>query len=132
MPSKSQFPDEWHITHSPNHWSNETTMVNYITKIIIPYVKNKRKELGKTDDQVALAIFDEFKGQVTQSCSELLTRNNILFVCIPPNCTDRLQPLDISLNKAAKDFMKQQFQECIQREYLNSFNWVLMLKIFNL
>ena len=108
---KVKFPNKWHITHSPNHWSNETTMVNYITKIIIPYVKNKRKELGKTDDQVALAIFDEFKGQVTQSCSELLTRNNILFVRIPPNCTDRLQPLDISLNKAAKDFMKQQFQE---------------------
>ena len=85
-------------------------MVNYITKIIIPYVKNKRKELGKTDDQVALAIFDEFKGQVTQSCSELLTRNNTLFVRIPPNCTDRLQPMNISLNKAAKDFMKQQFQ----------------------
>ena len=28
----SKFPDDWHITHSDNHWSNETTMINYIAK----------------------------------------------------------------------------------------------------
>ena len=30
---------------------------------------------------------------------------------IPPNCTDRLQPLDLSVNKAAKDFLRDQFRE---------------------
>ena len=98
----STFPDDWNITHSDNHWSNETTMINYIAKIIIPFVRNKRRELKKTEDQVALAIFDEFKRQVTQACSEMLWENNILFICVPANCTDQLQPLDVSLNKAAK------------------------------
>ena len=37
--------------------------------------------------------------------------NNILIVRVPPNCTDRLQPLDVSVNKAAKDFLKRKFQE---------------------
>ena len=32
-------------------------------------------------------------------------------VIVPPNCTDRLQPLDISVNKAAKEFLRSCFQE---------------------
>lgn len=30
---------------------------------------------------------------------------------VPANCTDRLQPLDVSVNKAAKEFLCRQFQE---------------------
>ena len=30
---------------------------------------------------------------------------------VPANCTDRLQPLDLSANKPTKDFMKRKFQE---------------------
>ena len=38
-----------------------------------------------------------------------LEENNILVVEIPPNCTDRLQPLDLAVNKPLKDQMKRQF-----------------------
>ena len=30
---------------------------------------------------------------------------------VPTNCTDRLQPLDVSVNKAAKNFLRGQFQD---------------------
>ena len=30
-------------------------------------------------------------------------------VIVPANCTDRLQPLDLSVNKAAKEFLRKQF-----------------------
>jgi hypothetical protein len=39
-----------------------------------------------------------------------LEQNAIDVITIPANCTDRLQPLDISTNKAAKSFMQGQFQ----------------------
>ena len=39
------FPSDWHITHTANHWSSEVTMIDYIKKIIVPYVTEKRKEL---------------------------------------------------------------------------------------
>ena len=30
-----QFPTDWNITHTPNHWSNEETMELYITNHIL-------------------------------------------------------------------------------------------------
>ena len=33
-----EFPLEWNITHSPKHWSNEQTMLEYIEHIILPYI----------------------------------------------------------------------------------------------
>ena len=35
--------------------------------------------------------------------------NKVLIVHIPGKCTDRLQPLDLSVNKPAKDFLRQKF-----------------------
>lgn len=36
--------------------------------------------------------------------------NHLYFVQVPANRTDRLQPLDISVNKAAKDYLRKEFQ----------------------
>ena len=70
----------------------------------------------------ALLIFDNFKGQCTEVLLKLLDAENINVVLIPANCTDRLQPLDLSVNKAAKEFLRNQFQQwyasdvCLQFE----------------
>ena len=34
-----KFPDNWNITCTTNHWSNEETMIEYILKNCIPYVQ---------------------------------------------------------------------------------------------
>ena len=103
------FPADWHITCTPNHWSNEEKTSEYLKFIILPYIQAKRKELGLPDTFPALAIFDVFKGQTTDAIYKLLEENNIYIVSIPANCTDRLQPMDLSVNKSIKDFMKTQF-----------------------
>ena len=111
-----KFPSTWHVTHSENHWSNETTMKQYIEKIILPYVNDRRKELKLSGNQPALLIFDNFKAQTTSSFLKLLDNYNLDVFLLPANCTDQLQPLDLSVNKAAKPFLRLQFQAWYAKE----------------
>ena len=52
------FPSDWDITFTENHWSNETVMVDYLEKILFPYIEKKRMELKLNADHPALVIFD--------------------------------------------------------------------------
>ena len=103
-----KFPADWHITFSPNHWSNETTMVQYIKHILLPYLTNKKCCLQLEPDYPALVIFDNFQAQITEEVLQLL-EDNVQVAMVPPNCTNRLQPMDVSVNKAVKNFLRQQF-----------------------
>ena len=78
--------------------------------ILLPYVSQKRAELGLSSDHRSLVVFDRFKGQCTEVVLKTLEDNNIDVLLVPANCTDRLQPLDISVNKAVKDFLHGEFQ----------------------
>ena len=114
-----EFPTNWHFTYSENHWSNENTMKDCIHKIILPYITKKRDDLKLSAGYPALILFDNFKAQCTSSLLKTLDNNNVTVVLIPPNCTDRLQPLDISVNKAAKEFMRREFQKWYAQQVCN-------------
>lgn len=109
VPSVS-IPDSWDVTYTPNHWTNEKTSESYINNILLPYVEGKRKDSGESSTP-ALVIFDRFKGQCTPHILSLLAKNNIHIAVVPGNCTDRLQPLDISVNKSVKEFLRGRFQQ---------------------
>ena len=81
-------------------------MMQYIDKILFPYIKRKREELQLERNYPALVIFDNFTGQNTEKVLKHLKNNCIHYIQVPANCTDRLQPLDVSVNKAAKDFLR--------------------------
>lgn len=104
------FPEGWHVTHTANHWCNEDTMIDYIKLVIAPYMDDMRKKLGLSPTHTGLVILDEFKGQTTPQVLKLLEEHHLMYVIVPPNCTDRLQPLDVSVNRAAKHFMRTKFE----------------------
>ena len=108
--STTEVPGDWHLTFSKDYWCNESTMFDYVQKIFLPYVNHKRKELGLDEIHPTLAIFDEFNSQATDAIFNLFTANSVYYVIVPPNCTDKLQPLDVSVNKPAKDFLHHLFQ----------------------
>uniref|UniRef100_A0A1X7V4F1 DDE-1 domain-containing protein n=1 Tax=Amphimedon queenslandica TaxID=400682 RepID=A0A1X7V4F1_AMPQE len=83
------FPPDWDITFTHNHWCNKRTVKYYIEKILVPYITRKREELKLNADHRALVIYDVFRGQWTQAILKLLHTNNFDVVFVPPNCTDR-------------------------------------------
>ena len=64
--------------------------------------------MGLADTFPALAIFDVFKGQTTDDVFQMLRSNHIFVISIPANCMDKLQPMDLGINKILKQSMKQQ------------------------
>ena len=117
-----QFPPTWNVTYTANHWSNEGTVKEYIKRIILPFISKKKKELKLPDGQSALLIFDNFKAQCTSSVLTLLDSPNIDIALVLANYTDWLQPLDLSINKAVKDFLRTQFKEWYAQELCSQLN----------
>ena len=79
---KYKFPKEFHVTQNPTHWANETTSIELLEKIIIPYVKRTRETLGLPEDHAWLLISDVFKAQ----------------------------PLDLTVNKSSKSHLRNSAQ----------------------
>ena len=40
-----------------------------------------------------------------------MEENNVYVVSVPANCKDRLQPMDLSVNKSAKEFMQSKLRD---------------------
>ena len=62
-------------------------------------------------DQQALCIFNNLKPQLTDDVLQLLKDSFIDTVFVPANCTNQLQPSDLTVNNPAKDFLKTKFEE---------------------
>lgn len=59
--------------------------------------------------QQALDIFDCFRGQITEWFLDVLKKKQ--YATIPPYCTEKLQIMDLSVNKCAKDYLNKEFHE---------------------
>ena len=78
--------------------------MQYVEHIIAPYVEKARESYDTNTP--ALVIMDNFEGQVTESFMALLDAHNIHVCLLPANTTDRLQSMDVSVNKPEKDFQE--------------------------
>ena len=104
------YPHGFDVFHMPNHWANGETVVGYVKNVILSYVQEIRSQLS-SPDQYGLVIFDVFRGHLVPEVDEVLEENRIMKIIVPSNCTDRLQPLDLSVNKALKDQLLSSFRK---------------------
>ena len=81
-------------------------MLQYIEYIVEPYVRSVW-ELLYTPTTPSVIIMDNFKGQVTDKVKSILEKCHLHVCLLPANTTDLLQPMDISVNKPAKSFLKK-------------------------
>ena len=120
QPRGFSFPKGFCVSQNPKHWSNETETLRLIEKVINPYVVNTRAKLGLPVSQKALLILDAFKGQITDAVKEKLHLLSIEMVQVPANMTHFFQPLDLTVNQAAKQHMSKSFvtyySDCVSKQ----------------
>jgi len=108
---KFKFPRSFSVSYTENHWSNTEKSIEFFEEIIFPYINMVKEEKGYPKEQHCLIIMDTFKGQDNDVLKELCSDNNCKVVIVPHNLTNKFQPLDISVNKAAKAFIQNRYNE---------------------
>ena len=74
------------------------------------------------DNQRALVIYDQFKGQVTEEIVKFLDDNHVSIVLVSANSMDRFQPMDVSVNKPAKASEERSSRNGMLKRYPS--NWM--------
>ena len=104
LPKGVEFPDDWDVTYTANHWSNESKAIQHLQTVVFLYVKKRKVKLKLPK---AMLIFDAFKGQVTNKVTKFIEENDCMIVYVPNNMTNQFQPLDLNVNGNAKEFLKK-------------------------
>ena len=69
-----------------------------------------RKNLRFSPEEMALLVWDSFRGHLTEGVKALLARRNVDVAVIPGGLTPVLQPLDKCINKPFKTKVRVQYQ----------------------
>jgi hypothetical protein len=86
-----KFPRTWAIGHSTNGYQTAKTFKDYIQNCFYPY-------LIENNIQLPVALFvDGHKSHLTLELGQLCKELGIILVVFPPNCTQFIQPLDVSV-----------------------------------
>ena len=93
-----------------NDWSNNDKPTEIFEDIIYSYLEMTKEEKGYPKEQQPLVIMDTFKGLDNNTLKELCSKNNCKIVIVPHNFTSKLESLNISVNKAAKSLMQNQYK----------------------
>ncbi len=110
-PKNFDFPSDWDITHTENHWSKTESMCRYIDTVIKPYIEKVKEELDLPLKQRALIICDVFKAHQTTEFKKKLKAAGCEKTNVPGGCTGELQPLDLTGNNKFKGGLKNEFTD---------------------
>ena len=105
------FPKGFNVTYSPDYWSNTEKSTELFQKVIFPYLKNVKLSKKYPKEQMPLIIMDTFKGQDNDIVLNICKKHFCLVVIVLHNLTNKFQPLDITVNKPAKSFISNKYNE---------------------
>ena len=108
---KYEFPASFSVGFTKNHWSNTDKSIELFDEIIFPYLQQVKEKKGLPQEQHSLVIMDTFKGQDNDILKKFCSKNRCEVVIVPHNLTNKFQPLDLTVNKAAKTFIQNQYNE---------------------
>lgn len=100
-----------HITHSANHWSNVETMQQWVSSVLLPYAERMIRQFELKDDSHIILLLDVWSVHTSEEFRLWLRQKHprIHLVFVPANCTSRLQPADVALQRPFKAHIRGQF-----------------------
>jgi hypothetical protein len=106
-------------TFTPSHFANAVTTLEYVKKIIVPFVTEQRRTRvasgGSTEarenSRWAVLIWDNFSPHGDDPVIAYLTAHRVRSLFLPPRCTSLYQPLDVLINGAEKRLLTKHFSE---------------------
>ena len=100
-----------HITHSENHWSNQETMRQYISDVLVPYADRCVVQHNLPVDSHIVLVLDVWAVHKSEEFRLFLRTHHprIHLVFVPANCTSQLQVADVMLQRPFKHGIRQRF-----------------------
>ena len=90
-----------------NTWCDEKMMKEWTAKEWAKYFTNPPRPGSPGKSLVA----DVHRAQQIANVKKLLQNKSTLLINVPPSCTSRVQPLDVSINKPFKHAIREQFEK---------------------
>jgi hypothetical protein len=102
-----------HITHSPNHWSNQETMREWVTEVLLPYADRQMLKHNLPAGSNIVLMLDVWSVHISEEFRLWLRmhHSHIHLVYVPPNCTSKLQVADVVLQRPFKHGVRRRFTE---------------------
>ena len=104
-----KFPRKFCLSANEKHFSNRYESMKHLEEVIVPYFKKQRSIEGLDESRKALVIMDVFTGQMTPEVLDSYKAYSICVINVPANMTKYYQPLDLTVNKEVKRFLKRKF-----------------------
>ena len=89
------FPADFSVTFSDNHWSNMEKSIELFEKVIFPYLEQTKASLKYPREQMSLIIMDTFKGQDNDVILDLCEKHMCQVIIVSHNLTNKFQPVDL-------------------------------------
>ena len=99
---KEKFPNGVIVKVHPKGWMDESLILEWINE-----VWNKRP--GALLKPKSLLVWDQFMAHLCEEVKQKLKMVKSQQAVIPGGCTSILQPLDVSINKPFKCFIREQW-----------------------
>ena len=104
-----KFPQGFCLSANEKHFSNRYESMKYLEEVVATYFKKQRSIEVSNEKQKALVIMDIFSEQTIPETLDSYKVYDIYVIHVLADLTKYYQPLDLTVNREAKRFLKRKF-----------------------
>jgi DDE superfamily endonuclease len=113
-----------HLTNTANHWSTLETCKDFVLKILKPWWLMQKLSLRLLEHVKMVWLIDCWSVHISKAFREWLKNEHSNWLCVvfvPANCTSKLQPADVILQRPMKAAFRSNFNMWLCRRLQEQF-----------